>query len=181
MTVVRLIQGVVFGVVLAESEANSEGDSPSVVLGTILLVLAILLYVKALRTAVGTEEEDAPPPRWLTKAGSMSPLTAFCAGAGFMSISVKFLVFTLGAISAIAEAHLDARLSALTFVLFVALAQILPFTIVGLAASSSTGAVEVLDNFSGWLQRQNRIITILFGLVFGTWFLIKALKRLHVI
>jgi len=181
MTVVRLIQGVVFGVVLAESEANSEGDSPSVVLGTILLVLAILLYVKALRTAVGTEEEDAPPPRWLTKAGSMSPLTAFCAGAGFMSISVKFLVFTLGAISAIAEAHLDARLSALTFVLFVALAQILPFTIVGLAASSSTGAVEVLDNFGGWLQRQNRIITILFGLVFGTWFLIKALKRLHVI
>src|SRR5262245_60278935 len=92
---------------------------PQYFLGALLLVLALLLYVKAIRTAIGAEDEDAPPPQWLVKAGSMSPLTAFGAGAGFMTISVKFLVFTLGAISAIAEAHLGAKLSVLTFVLFV--------------------------------------------------------------
>ena len=181
MSAVRLLQGIVFGVVLAGSEARSTADSPDVVLGTVLLVLAILLYVKALRMVLGAEEEDAPPPRWLTKVGSMSPLTAFCAGAGFMTISVKFLVFTLGAISAIADAHLGPKVSALVFLLFVALAQAPPFTIVVLAASSSAGSVEILDKFGAWLRSNNRLITILFGLIFGTWFLVKGLKQLHVV
>jgi hypothetical protein len=180
MAVVRLVQGIVFGVVLAESEAHSAADSPEVFLGTVLLVLAILLYVKALRTALGAEEEDAPPPRWLTKAGSMSPLTAFFAGVAFMTISVKFLVFTLGAIGAIADAHLDPKRSALTFVLFVALAQVLPLTIVAFGASGSARLTEMLDKFAAWLRSKNRLITIVFGGIFGTWFLIKALTRLRV-
>lgn len=87
-------------------------------------MLALLLYVKAMRTAFGAEDEDAPPPGWLTKAGSMPPLAAFGAGAGFMTVSAKFLVFTLGAINAIAEAQLSAERSVLIFVLFVLLAAI---------------------------------------------------------
>jgi hypothetical protein len=181
MTVVRLIQGVVFGVVLAESEANSAADAPQVFFGTVLLVLAILLYVKALRTAVGAEDEDAPPPQWLTKVSSMSPPTAFAAGAGFITISAKFLVFTLGAIGAIGEAHLGARLSVLVYLLFVALVQVAPFTILALAASPSPRSAESLVQFNNWLRRNNRAITILFALIFGTWILLKALGQLHVI
>jgi Sap, sulfolipid-1-addressing protein len=181
MTVIRLAQGIVFGVVLAESEANSPAESSKPFLGTLLLVLAILLYVKALRKAVDSEDEDAPPPRWLARVGSMSPLTAFAAGAGFMTLSVKFLVFTLAAIAAIAEAHLGTRLSVLMFLLFVALAQIAPFTILALAVSSPERSAAILDEFSAWLRRNNRVISILFGLVFGTWFLLKSLKQLNVI
>jgi Sap, sulfolipid-1-addressing protein len=181
MAAVRLVQGVVFGVVLAESEAHAAADSPEVFLGTVLLVLAILLYVKALRTALGAEEEDAPPPSWLTRAGSMSPLSAFFAGAAFMTISVKFLVFTLGALGAIADAHLDRKLSALTFVLFVVLTQVLPLTVVVLGASGSPRPREMLDKFGAWLRSKNRLITMMFGLIFGSWFLIKALMRLRVI
>jgi hypothetical protein len=181
MTAVRLIQGFLFGVVFSASEERSGPDSPRFVLAALLLILALLLYVKALRKLLGAEDEDAPPPQWLTKAGSMSPLAAFAAGAGFMTVSVKFLVFTLGAISAIAEARLDARLSALMFVLFVVLAEIAPLTILALAATSSSQSVAMLDAFSAWLRRNNRLITILIGVVFGTWFLLKALKQLHVI
>lgn len=180
MTVVRLVQGIVFGVVLAESEAHSPAESSRPVLGTLLLVLAILLCVKALRKAVESEDEDAPPPRWLARVGTMSPVTAFAAGAGFMSISVKLLVFTLGAIGAIEDAHLGTMLSVLMFLLFVTLAQITPLTILALAASSSKRSATILDELNGWLRRNNRVITILFGLVFGTWFLLKALKQLNV-
>ena len=180
MMIVRLIQGFLFGIVLAESEDHSGPDSGRFILGSLLLVLALLLYVKAFRTAVGDGDEDAPPPKWLTKAGSMSPVAAFGAGAGFMTISVKFVVFTLGAISAIAEAHLRAGISVLMFIVFVVLAHIVPLTILGLAASSSRQSTAILDGFSAWLQRNNRAITVLFGLVFGTWFLIKALKQLNV-
>jgi Sap, sulfolipid-1-addressing protein len=181
MTAVRLVQGFLFGVVFSATEERAGPDSPRFFLAGLLLILALMLYVKALRKLLGAEDEDAPPPQWLTKAGSMSPLAAFAAGAGFMTVSVKFLVFTLGAISAIAEAHLDARLSALTFVLFVVLAELAPLTILTLAAISSSQSAAILDAFSAWLRRNNRVITVLIGVVFGTWFLLKALKQLHLI
>src|SRR5215471_9577575 len=51
MTTVRLLQGVLFGFVLTESEAQAGPKSPQYVFGVLLLILALLLYVKALRTA----------------------------------------------------------------------------------------------------------------------------------
>ena len=180
MMTVRLIQGLLFGVVLTASKQRSGPNSPRYVLGTLLLVLAILLYTKGVRAALGGEDKDAPPPTWLTKAGSMSPAAAFGAGAGFLAISVKLLVFTMGAISAITEANLANMVSALMFVLFVALAGIAPLTILALGTSSSNQSKAILESFGSWLRRKNRAITILFGLVFGTWFLVKAFRQLAV-
>jgi threonine/homoserine/homoserine lactone efflux protein len=181
MATVRLVQGFLFGVVLTAGEKQAGPTSPRYFTGILLLVLATLLYVKALRKALGADNEDAPPPKWAAKAGSMSPMAAFGAGAGFMTLSVKFLVFTLGAISAITEAHLRADLAALSFLLFVVLAQCAPLAILLLAASSSRRSSEILEGFSAWLRRNNRMITIIFGLFFGTWFLIKALTHLCLI
>lgn len=180
MTTVRLLQGFLFGFVIKESEAHAQPQSPQYFLGALLLVMALLLYVKAFRTATGAQDEDAPPPRWVEKAGSMSPLKAFAAGAGFMTISLKFLVFTLGAINVITDAHLGLGLSALTFVLFVGLVQIVPFAILALASSSSSRSAAILEGFGAWLKRNNRAITIVFGLIFGTWFLLKSLARLGI-
>jgi hypothetical protein len=39
----------------------------------------------------------------------------------------------------------------------------------------------VLDHVSGWLERNNRVIVIVLGLVFGAWFLLKALQGLGVL
>jgi hypothetical protein len=181
MTMVRLLQGVLFGVVLTASEEHAGPKSPHYVLGTLLLVLALLLYVKALRTAMGADDEDAPPPQWVVKAGSMSPIAAFGAGAGFMTLGAKFLIFTLGAISAIADAQIGAPFSVLTFVLFVVLAQSVPFGLLALGSSSSSRSAAILEGIATWLKRNNRGITIFFGVVFGTWFLLKALARLGVI
>ncbi len=180
-TAVRLLQGVLFGIILTAGETKSGPREPQVFLGALLLVMSLLLYVKALRSAVKAEDEDAPPPQWVTKAASMSPLAAFAAGAGFMTLSFKFLAFTLGAISAITEAHLGGKLSVLMFVLFVALAQSIPFAIVALASSSSSRPVAILEGFRAWLQRNKRAMGVIFGLVFGTWFLLKAFAHLGLI
>jgi hypothetical protein len=69
MTTVRLIQGFLFGVVFSASEERAGPDSPRFVLAGLLMILALLLYVKALRKLLGAEDEDEPPPQWLTKAG----------------------------------------------------------------------------------------------------------------
>ncbi len=180
MTAVRLIQGLLFKFVFSINEKNAE-SSPQVLLGSFLLIMALLLYVKAFRRAAGAEDEDAPPPQWLEKASSMSPLAAFGAGAGFMTLSAKFLVFTLGAVTAIEETHLGVGNSVLVFVLFVLLAEIAPLAILALSISPSTRSDAILQSFSAWLQRSGRAITIIFGLIFGTWFLLKALKQLGVI
>ena len=181
MIAVRLLQGVLFGVVVTAGEAQAGPQSPQYFFALILLVLSLSLYVTALRAAIGAEDEDAPPPRWVTKAGSMSPLTALAAGAGLMTLSVKFLVFTLGAIGAITEAPIGATLSVLAFVLFVLLAQGGPLTILALASSFPSRSAAILDGVAALLQRYNRTITIVLGLLFGTWFLLKALARLNVI
>jgi hypothetical protein len=111
----------------------------------------------------------------------MSPRAAFGAGAGFMALSLKLLIFTLGAISAIAEAHLGLALSLVTFVVFVALAHGGPFYILALASSTPPRSTAILDGLRAWLQRRQRAITVMLGLIFGTWFLLKAIKRLGVI
>jgi threonine/homoserine/homoserine lactone efflux protein len=178
MTAARLIQGIVFGFVLPASERQEGPDSPRYFVGVLLLLLAALLYVKAAREALGAEDEDAPPPKWVAKAGSMSPWTAFGAGAGFMTISVKYLVFTLGTMSAIIESRMGVPLAVLTFLLFVVLAECVPVTILALAVSPSSRSAAILKGFGDWLRRRRRAITIVFGLVFGTWFLIKALREL---
>jgi hypothetical protein len=178
MTAARLIQGVLFGFVLPASERQEGPDSPRYFVGVLLLLLAALLYVKALREAVGAEDEDAPPPKWLAKASSMSPWTAFGAGAGFMTISLKYLIFMLGAMSAIIEARTGVFLAVVAFLSFVLLAECVPITILALAVSSSRRSAAILEGFTSWLRLKRRAITIVFGLVFGTWFLIKALREL---
>jgi hypothetical protein len=181
MTTARLVQGVLIGFVFSEGEARAGDDSPRIFAGILLLVLATALYVMALRKALGAEDEDAPPPKWTEKAASMSPPAAFGAGAGLMTISFKFLMLTAGAISAIAEAQMARHSAALTFTSFVLLAQSAPIAIGALATSSSSSSAATLDRLRAWIQRNNRAIGIVLGVVFGTWFLIKALAKLSVI
>jgi len=111
----------------------------------------------------------------------MSAPTAFGAGAGFMTLSVKFLVFTLAVISAIGDAHLGTGRSVLTYLFFVVLAQIIPYSLLAIASTSASRTTAMLDALNEFLRRKNKVLTVLFGLIFGTWFLVKALKQLHVI
>ena len=179
MAAVRLSQGVLFGFVLSESGADSVASgSPGVVASGLLLVFAVLFYVTALRMALADDDADAPPPKWMSKAESMSPMGAFGAAAGYVAISLKFWVFTLGAIGAISDAHLGRVTSVLTFVAFVALALSGNLAVLAFAAASPDRSATALERFADWLQRNNRIITIALGVLFGTWFLVKALSGL---
>jgi len=49
------------------------------------------------------------------------------------------------------------------------------------AAASLERSATALKRFADWLQRRNRIVTIALGVVFGTWFLVKALSGLGLI
>lgn len=185
MTALRLLQGVLFGFVFTSADdttttTDGASDSGSVVSG-LLLVLAVVLYVTAIKQILHDEDPDAPPPTWMTMTESVGPGKAFLLGAGVLLVGAKFWVFTLSAVGAIDAENLSQGASIGTFVLFVILAESIHLTIVGLAIVAPKASTGILDRAYEWLGQHNRVIMIVLGFVFGTWFLLKALDGLGVV
>lgn len=182
MASVRLAQGVLFGLVLTGSSTQpSDGGGPGPFASGILLVLAFLLYALALRQATADDDPDAPPPRWMTMTEGMGPRRPFLVGAGVLAIGPKFWVFTLAAVGAISDADLGCAAGITIFLSYLVLAASLHLTVLGAVLLAPAGSAQVLEKASGWLVRHNGAITIVLGLVFGTWFLVKALNGLGIL
>jgi hypothetical protein len=176
MTAVRLIQGVVFGLILgSRGQGSTSGDEPSLIVSVLLLVVAVIFYVVAAKQLLRQPDEDAPPPRWMALLDGVTPAKAFLLGLGLIAVGVKFWVFTLGAIAAIGAAGLGLTEAVIAFLLFVAAAESIHLAILAVALAAPAHADAMLGRFSEFLKRQNRAIMIVLGLVFGTWFLLKAL------
>ena len=183
MTAIRLLQGLVFGLLLGGRRASAVGEDggSSVLVSVVLLVLAILFYVVAAKQLLKYPDDDAPPPKWMAMLDGVAPGKAFLLGVGLVAISAKFWVFTLGAIAAIGDAGLGMSGSIVAFLLFVALAESIHLAAVVFAYAAPARADAGLARFSTLLERYNGPIMIVLGLVFGTWFLVKALTGLGVI
>jgi hypothetical protein len=184
MTATRLAQGVLFGIVFAEAGALSGSqEGPGPVVSVVLLVVAVLFLTKAAKLLLGgrggvDDDEDAQPPRWMRLTESVTAGRAFLFGAAYVAIAAKLWVFTLGAIGAIDEAGLGSVVSIALFLLFVALAEAIPIAFVVYAALAPASSQVLLGKVSAWLEKNNRVIVIVLGLVFGAWFLLKALQGL---
>ena len=183
MTATRLAQGVLFGIVFAGAGAATEGeDGPGPVVSVVLLVVALLFLTKAAKLLLGDDDdEDAQPPKWMKLTASVTAGKAFLFGAGYVAIAAKLWVFTLGAVGAIDEAGLGSAASIALFLLFVVLAEAIPIAFVAYAALAPSSSRTVLDRVSTWLEKNNRVIVIVLGFVFGAWFLLKALQGLGVL
>ncbi len=180
MSAVRLLQGVVFGLVVQGTGAGDDPATASTLRASLLLAVAILLLVMAIRKLLTDEDPDAPPPAWLTRAGSLRPGQAFLTGAGLLVIAPKFWVFNLGAIAAIEEAALARPAATATYLLFVALTALPTAAIVGVALATPDRADRFLERSSTWLEHHDRPLVVTVGLVVGLWFLAQALTGLGV-
>lgn len=181
MLTVRLGQGLILGLVLGAGESDG-GESGSRPVGSLLLlIVAILLLTMAARKLVHGPDEDAPPPRWMTVVESATPLRAYLLGVGMLLIGAKFWVFTLGAIAAIGAADLGQGTAVASYLVFVLLAMSVHLAIVGMAYAVPERADVALGRFSELLTVYDRPVTIGVGIVFGVWFLLKALDGLGII
>ena len=177
MTTMRLLQGLVFGLILADSAASSAGGKSLVVL-TLLLVLGILLLISAYRVWQKEDDPDAPPPRWLNRIDGITTAKAFGLGFGMLLIGAKFWVFTLGAIGVIVQAQLGQPSSAVAYLLFVVLAQALLLLSLGIRILLPERSKSFLEQISQWMTRNNRPIMISVSLVFGLVFLYQGVSGL---
>lgn len=181
MTITRLLQGLLFSWVLAESSALTEGSSgKNPIISTLLLVLGILLLITAYKKWCGEEDPDDPPSRGLTMIDSLTPSRAFGLGLGFPLIAAKLWVFTLSALATIAAAPLDRLSSAIVYLLFIILAESLLLLPILARIFMPRRSKHLLTQLSAYLTRNGRLITIIVSLVFGLFFLHSGISGLLV-
>jgi hypothetical protein len=180
MLVVRVAQGVVFGLLFDTSEASGGADGPGLIASVLLLVVAIVFLVSATRKLLKEPEDDEPSPRWISIVESASPGRAFLMGAGIVAISAKLWVLTLAAIGIVAGADLGQRDGVLVYLGFVAAALSIHLIVVGAAYLLPDRSTALFERASYALKQFNRPIMIGIGLVFGTWFFAKALDGLTI-
>jgi hypothetical protein len=179
MTTMRLLQGLIFGLILTDSAAAStdaSGKNPIVL--TLQLILGIMLLISALKIWRKEDDPDAPPPKWLTMLDSLTPFKAFSMGFVLMVIGAKFWVFTMGAIGVIAAAQLGQPYGTIAFLLFVLLAESLLLLSLVFRMLLPERSKIVLEKISTWMTRYNRPMMIGVSLVFGLWFFYQAASGL---
>jgi len=178
MTIMRLLQGLVFGLILSNSELADDEQGKSLVVLILVTVLGILLLVTAYRQWRTEDDPDAPPPKWMAMVDGLTPLKALGFGFGLLLICGKCWVFMLGAIGEIAEADLGQPASTIAFLGFVLLAEILLLLPILIKLALPRQSKNLLASISSWLAQYNRPIVIGVSLVFGLIFLYKGLTGL---
>ncbi len=174
-TLVRVVQGILFGFVFgAANDAGAGGP----VKNTLLLILGILLWIAAIIKLSKKDDPDAPPPKWMASIGGMSALHAFGAGALLTTISPKLWVFTLSALATVQDAELGAIWGSIAYLLFVFVAQSILLAVVAVAAFAPQQSTALLDSLIKWLGKHAGTIGLIMSILFGTYFLWKGITGL---
>jgi hypothetical protein len=176
MTMVRLAQWGLFGLVLAGDSADSVERLGWFKAG-LLVALGIMLLVTAYKKWAKESDPDAPPPKWLAMLDGVTPPRALLFGAGFILIAPKLWVFTLGAISVIGEAGLEQRGGTIAFLVYMLLAQSLLLLPILVRLVLPRQAAGWLRSFGDWLEQYNDPIVMVVSLVFGVLFLYQGLSN----
>jgi len=178
LTVVRLLQGIVFGLILNIGASGKNEDGKGVIVSTLLLVLGILLLISAYKKFTKQPDPEDETPKWMENVVSASGFRTFLYGIHLPLMSPKLWVFMLSAIGTIAVAQLGRTLSYSTFLVFVLLTQAILLLLMMIRLLLPKNAVSILTSASTWLAKNNRTIMIVFSLVFGIYFTYQGIYGL---
>lgn len=174
---VRLAQGVLFGLVFRAAAGAYPDDGSEIIASTLLLVVGILLLIAAYKKWRRQEDPD-DPPRWITAVGGLSRIRSLAAGALLVALSTKQWVFTLTAIDIIEGAAPTARDSAIAYLIYILVTQLLVLVPILATAVAPQRSATSLDAARSWLERNNRVIVVGASLVFGFYFVAKGINSL---
>ncbi|NJK38970.1 MAG: GAP family protein [Oscillatoriales cyanobacterium RM2_1_1] len=177
-SVVRLLQGFIFGYLFKSSDHVGGSSGPSPVVSALLLMIGILLLITAVKTLRKEEDPDAPPPKWMTLVDSASPSKLFILGGVVTLVAAKLWVFTLSAIGVIRDANLSESQSWTAFIVYMLGAQSLVLLPILIYLVLPSQFVKLLGSATDWLQKYNRIITLAVSIIFGILFLWKGTSGL---
>jgi len=178
MSTFRLVQGILFGLILNLGGSPDQADGKSPVVSTLLLVLGILLLNTAYKKIKKEEDPDGDPPKWMKMIESATTLKSFILGMQLLLISPKMWVFMLSAIGTINAAELGKPTSILAFIIFMLLAQTTLILAISVRILMPKRSKALLGTASAWLAQNNRIIIIVISLIFGVFFIYQGVTGL---
>jgi len=173
MIVFRLLLGGIFWVLIStvEETVEARGGNFSLLVGTVLLVLGVLMLVHALRRGFSAHDEDEATASWLDKLEDVTPFRAALVGVAFLALDPKDWLVDISVINLIAEADLFSMESLLAFLVYILMAQALLLIPLILSLFFPQKTQSGLTKFTGWMKRHERTIEIVFALIFGILFL----------
>lgn len=179
--VMKMLQGLIFGNLLAVPAGEESGLASSPVVSTLLLVVGIFFLTIAARYAISPARELEIPQTWLSAVDSITPIRSLLF-AGLLSLtSARFWLFTLGAVGAIKDSDLGPVASDVTFAVFVVLSVAPMIAIAGIAVLRPDRADQTLHHLRTWVERHARGIMIAMSLVLGVVMAYLGLSRLSVL
>ena len=132
-----------------------------------MLVLGILLLITAYKNFTNEPDPDAPPPKWLTMLTTISPLGASGAGCRLAPHRRQDVGVHAGRHCDHRQAQLGQPSAAITFLLFVLLAESLLIIPTLIRLIFPTKAAALLGSFGDWLEKYNSQIVMVVSLIFG--------------
>jgi hypothetical protein len=152
----------------AESTVSTVGRVISATVGALLIVLG-------LRSLLGSPDPKASPPRWMEAINSMSPPRAFGFGMALFPLQVKNLAIFVACLNLIIASSLSPRDSIVALMLVVVVFSIPVLALIGLYSAVPHRASTMLGSLQTWMGNNNRAITVVICLVFGSFFLVRGL------
>ena len=182
MIVFRLLFGGIFWVLISnvEEKVETSGGNFGLYVGTVLLVLGILMFVNALRRGFSTHGEDEVAPSWLSKLQDVTPLRSALVGVAFLALDPKDWLVDISAVNLIADADLNGSKSLLAFLAYILMAHSLLLIPLILSFLLPQRTQNGLTWLTAWMKRQERVIEIIFALIFGLLFVYTGLDLLGI-
>jgi hypothetical protein len=175
---IRLVQGVIFGLLFGASAYADEGDEQRAIVSVLLLVIGVLLLVTAVGKLAKEDDPDATPPKWMTMFHGVTPLKALGFGALLVAIVPKQWIFMLGAIGSIRQGDLSRAEGIAAYLIYVLGASALMLAPIVVRIVAPRRSPAILDAGRGWLERNSGAIVIAVSAIFGTYFLWKGTSAL---
>ncbi|HEY6407265.1 MAG TPA: GAP family protein [Ktedonobacteraceae bacterium] len=142
---------------------------------SIFLIFGLLLLILAMRSFLGEDDPDAPPPKIMTILDKMGPVKLFGVGLVLSLMQFRFIALVLVGAAVIEQARLSTTENLIS-VLFLALLMVWPMLIpvvVFLVLGERREAA--MKSMRTWLTRNQRVINVVVLGVFGILLLILGL------
>jgi Sap, sulfolipid-1-addressing protein len=158
--------------------ATGMGSTASTIGRVISATVGILLIALGLRSLFCAPDPEASLPRWIESVRFMSPAKAFGIGMVLFPIQIKNLAIFIACLELIATASFSLQGSILAVALVLVIFAIPVLVLIGLYAAVPHRASNVLGSLRVWMEKNNRIITVVLCFVFGAFFLARGIRVL---
>ena len=162
------------GLILFSGTAGAAGSTASTIGRIVSVTLGVLLIVLGLRRLFITRDPDASLPRWLESVSSITPTKAFGIGMVLFPLQIRILAIFIACLNLIATASLRTQESIIGLVLMLLIFAIPVLVLIGLYAAVPQRASSMLEALRAWMEKNNRVITVVLCFVFGAFLLVRG-------